>query len=158
FQCGPGFGHSLSGHWHPGGSVRSLIMANHSFNLIWHAFQQPKNGHTAEEYEDACAGDPERGRFAVADGASESAFAGSWARILVKAYVKVPGSWSAWLPAARKRWRTQVEGKHLPWYAETKFQEGAQATLLGVAFAEGVWHAQAVGDCCLFQVRGNDLR
>jgi hypothetical protein len=132
-------------------------MANPQFNLTWHAFALPKHGHKPEEYEDACAGDPERGRFAVADGASESAFAASWARILVTAFVKVPGSWSDWLPAARKRWRTRVEGRDMPWYAETKFQEGAQATLLGVAFAEANWHAKAVGDSCLFQVRNNNL-
>jgi hypothetical protein len=132
-------------------------MANTSFHLTWHAFGRPKHGHSPEEYEDAFAGDPESGRFAVADGASESAFAGSWARILVKAYVKVPGSWSNWLPAARKRWRTKVDGQNLSWYAETKFQEGAQATLLSVAFTDAGWHAQAIGDSCLFHVRNNDL-
>jgi hypothetical protein len=38
--------------------------------LGYRAFCLPRRGHTAEECQDACAGDPERGRFAVADGAS----------------------------------------------------------------------------------------
>ena len=36
---------------------------------------------------DRAAGDPVRGRFAVADGATESAHAGLWASLLVKDFV-----------------------------------------------------------------------
>jgi hypothetical protein len=133
-------------------------MADAPFSLAWQSFHLPKQGHTAEEYEDAFAGRPAEGRFAVADGASESAFAGDWARLLVKAYVRVPGPWSAWLSGVRKRWRCQLEGRDLPWYAEAKIEEGAFAALLGIAFQPGHWRAEAVGDCCLFQVRGNRLR
>jgi hypothetical protein len=128
-------------------------MGNGAATLAWQSFHLPKQGNTLDEYEDAFAGDPESGRFAVADGASESAFAGTWARILVLGCVQVPGPWSGWLPAARKRWRTRVEGLPLPWYAETKFQEGAFAALLGVAFKKRSWQAEAVGDSCLFHVR-----
>jgi hypothetical protein len=130
-------------------------MGDAPLSLAWQSFRLPKQGHTLDEYEDAFAGDPEKGRFAIADGASESAFAGTWARILVKGYVQVTGVWSDWLPAARKRWRTKVEGRELPWYAETKFQEGAFAALLGVAFGKDRWQAEAMGDSCLFQVRGD---
>jgi hypothetical protein len=133
-------------------------MADAAFTLAWQSFHLPKQGHTLAEYEDAFAGDPEKGRFAVADGASESAFAGIWARILVKGFVQVSGSWSDWLPAARKRWRTKIEGRELPWYAESKFNEGAFATLLGVSFEKDRWQAEAMGDSCLFQVRGQECR
>jgi Protein phosphatase 2C len=132
-------------------------MADATFSLAWRSFHLPKQGHAPAEYEDAFAGRPAQGRFAVADGASESAFAVAWARLLVRAYVRSPGPWSRWLPAARRRWRSQLEGRDLPWYAEAKFQEGAFAALLGVAFAEGCWQAEAVGDSCLFQVRGGRL-
>jgi hypothetical protein len=128
------------------------------FSLAWRSFSQPKQGHTPTEYEDAWAGRPDGGRFAVADGASESGFASAWARLVVRAYVRFPGPWSSWLPATRKRWRSELENRDLPWYAEAKFQEGAFAALLGVAFSEGRWQAEAVGDCCLFQVRGDRLR
>jgi hypothetical protein len=126
--------------------------------LDWRTFHVPKNGHTQEEYEDAFAGDPKSGRFAVADGASESSFASSWAQILVNAYVGKPGPWAAWLPAARKQWRTRLNGADFPWYAQTKFEEGAYAALLGIHFDGPNWHAEAVGDSCVFQVRDNGLR
>ena len=63
--------------------------------LTWQSFFLPKRGNAAEEYEDAFAGDPASGRFAIADGASESCFAAAWAKIVVESYVKTPGSWSA---------------------------------------------------------------
>jgi hypothetical protein len=127
------------------------------FRLACRTFHVPKAGNTLEEYEDAFAGDPERGRFVIADGASESAFADLWAQILVKAFVHTPGPWSGWLDAARKRWCAQVQERELPWYAEAKFEDGAYAALLGIAFTDRRWIARAVGDCCLFQVRADRL-
>jgi hypothetical protein len=133
-------------------------MSDAAGSWAWQHFHLPKEGHAPDEYEDAFAGRPAAGRFAVADGASESAFAGTWGRILVRTYVRKGGPWSDWLPGARRRWRRQVEGRELPWYAEAKAEEGAFAALLAVACTEGAWEAQAVGDCCLFQVRGDFLR
>jgi hypothetical protein len=127
-------------------------------SLAWQTFHVPKAGHTHQEYEDAFAGDPKVGRFAVADGASESSFASSWAELLVDAYVGKPGSWSTWLPGARKRWRARLSKADLPWYAQTKFDEGAYAALLGVYFDGPRWHAEAVGDSCVFQIRNHGLR
>ena len=46
--------------------------------LRWRALSLPKQGHATDEYEDAWAADPAAGRFAVADGASESVFAPSF--------------------------------------------------------------------------------
>ena len=125
--------------------------------LAWRTLHLSKAGHSVSEYEDAFAGDPGRGRFAIADGASESAFAGAWAQILVRSFVQTPGPWSGWLVAARERWQAQVEGREMPWYAETKFAEGAHAALLGLAFTYDGWRATAVGDCCFFQVRDGGL-
>jgi hypothetical protein len=135
-------------------------MADTPTALTCKAFRLPKAGNTMNECEDACAGDADGRRFAVADGASESGFAAAWARLLVEGYVKNPGAWSAWLPEARRMWQANAEEDDLPWYAEAKLQEGAFATLLGLAFDEdlGAWQAEAVGDTCLFQVRGDRLR
>src|SRR5438552_405223 len=104
----------------------------------WRALQLPKRGHTATEYEDACAADPVAGRFAVADGASESSFAACWARLLAEGFVAgglTPGT-SAWLAPLRRQWREQVHNRPLPWYAEVKREQGAFATLLGVALGQ----------------------
>jgi hypothetical protein len=131
--------------------------------LRWQGFGLPKRGHAADEYEDAFAGNADAGRFAVADGASESSFAGEWARLLVEAYVRTPGHWAGWLPGLRDRWAAALRDRPLPWYAEAKAEEGAFATLLGLQVgpprADGrrLWQAEAVGDSCLFHLRRDRL-
>jgi hypothetical protein len=135
--------------------------------LRWRVLRLPKGDHTPEEYEDAWAADPAAGRFAVADGASESTFAGLWARLLVEGFVAARRRRGAarWLDGARRRWAEQVMGLELPWYGEMKRAEGAFATLLGLAVQApapdrpGRWRAVAVGDSCLVHVRqGQPLR
>ncbi len=132
--------------------------------LLWRILRVPKRGHTIEEYEDAAAGHGLAGRFAVADGATESAFAGPWAQALAEAFVQnpvLPGQWTDWLSGVRQRWLDLVGAQEWPWYVEEKFQQGAFATFLGIEFApaEGAWEwkAVAVGDCCLFHLRGENL-
>lgn len=131
----------------------------------WRAFHEAKRGNAPEEYEDAFAGDPSRGRFAVADGASESSFAAGWAKLLVQGFVAVAGQpwWKIdWLGPLRQRWSAEVDGRPLPWYAEDKRQQGAFATLLGIVFRKPkkglpAWRAVAVGDSCLFRLRAGRL-
>ncbi len=130
---------------------------NDIFPLTWRTFHVPKAGNTLAEYEDAFAGDLEKVRFAIADGASESAFADVWAKLVVNAYVHSGGAWSVWLVAARDHWRDLVQQRELPWYAEAKFHEGAYAALLGITFKGRRWLATSVGDSCLFHVRDHRL-
>jgi hypothetical protein len=131
-------------------------------------FWLPKAGNRAEEYEDAYW--PARGgrrgaarvRFAVADGATETSFAGLWARLLVHDYGSGELDLAApdgALAAAQTRWREDVLSRPLPWYAEEKALHGAYAALLGLELAPGKrkgpgrWRCQSVGDCCLAQLR-----
>src|SRR5438874_561624 len=141
-------------------------MAHVSFPVRWQAFRLPKRGNSADEYEDACAANPYMGRFAVADGASESSFAGLWAQLLVNGFTKLvekPDPDAGWLQALQKDWAKQVGSKPLPWYAEAKRDQGAYATFLGLALkrsskdGKGLWRAVAVGDSCLFHFRGGRL-
>ncbi len=134
--------------------------------LRWRRLTVPKRGHRPEENEDAAAGDGGRGRFAVADGATESAFAGDWSRLLAEAFVRdsiMERGWPDWLPPVRQQWLDTVGGRELPWYLEEKFEQGAFATLLGVELVRAAtgagweWRSVAVGDCCLFHLRGNEL-
>src|SRR6266851_8710310 len=136
-------------------------MANADPPLRWRARSLPRHGYTVDECEDAWAADPVAGRFAVADGATESAFAGLWARLLVEGFVASPpppDRWD-WLDGPRLRWSEEVMGLELPWYGEMKRDEGAYATLLGLDVRPptpdrpGLWRATAVGDCCLIRVR-----
>lgn len=132
-----------------------------------HVASQVKSGNEVDAYEDAAAVDVASWpvRAAVADGATESAFARLWARRLVdgvvasgvdtaSALVRAVPTWqAAWADAVAERTPA------LPWYAEAKAAEGAFATLLTLTLAaDGTWTAVAVGDCALFHLRGSTLR
>src|SRR5260370_42032120 len=98
----------------------------------WRALSVPKHGHTEDEYEDAWAADPDAGRFAVADGASESAFAGLWARLLVEGFVAAPQppALLLWLAVPRRRWLAAVPGRPLGCRCHTHRRPAWQAPLL----------------------------
>ena len=129
--------------------------------IHWRSFSLVKQGHGADEYEDAAAADGARGRFAVADGASESSFAALWAGLLAREFVRAPlgrrRRWAAWLPPLRARWAKELDGRALPWYAEEKLRVGAFATFLGLVVRPSRWRAVAVGDSCLFHLREGRL-
>ena len=144
-------------------------------------FWLPKAGNRPDEYEDAFrvvypqrfdAAGRGTARVAVSDGASESAFAREWANALTDAFVTRPPELDAptgdsldeWLGPARDEWRAGVPWDRIPWHGETKARAGAFATLLGLtvrAAPDGSgalrWRALAVGDSCLFVVRGGRL-
>ncbi len=132
----------------------------------------PKAGNSASDYEDAAfplhaPGAPTtRFRAAIADGATESSFAGLWARLLVEAFVakrlmargqRLP----AQLAALQHTWQQTAAAGPLPWYAEEKLRDGAFCAFLGLELAEGrrgaTWQAWAVGDSCLLHVRDGAL-
>src|SRR5215472_19097611 len=124
-------------------------------------FRLPKHGATRAEYEDAVAWSPKQRRFAVADGASASAFARLWAQLLVGAYVRghlSADSIEADLAPLQVRWACDVEQRDLPWYAVEQSRRGAFAALVGLSvYDSGEWSALAVGDACVFQVRDGTL-
>ncbi len=136
----------------------------------------PKAGSTDDEYEDACV--PRRQtewtafhrverewRGAVADGATEAAFTGIWAKILARAdgagELCAESFWTDLQPL-RQQWVRAVTkvtaGKPLPWYLEEKRRSGAFAALAGLALHDGWWSAVALGDCCVFQLRAGELQ
>jgi hypothetical protein len=136
------------------------------------ALAMPKAGNSNSEYEDAFW--PRRpvdgkmcSRFAVADGATETSFSGVWAKQLVRAYCagffdELPES--EWLSRLRRKWWSIVRSKPLPWYAEQKIECGTFAAIVGLTLSRdfdredrGTWHAEAIGDSCLFQLRETNL-
>src|SRR5262245_43428724 len=139
----------------------------HDVTLAHHrCFALPKQGNTWEECEDAFSCNEVAGRFAVADGASESIYAGEWARMLCESFVADPSSEDGvgrWLKLARKRWKASVDGQSVPWHVEEKVRDGACATFLGLTIgppgdAGRPWKVMAMGDTCMFLVRDNALR
>lgn len=132
--------------------------------IRWRSFFLHKDGNDPDEYEDAFAGEPKAGRFAVADGASESSFAACWAKLLVEGFVGKRENVSVeWLSSLQQRWAEEVDHLELDWFAEEKRLIGAFATFLGLAFGKpqegqgGRWKAVAVGDACLFQIQDDGL-
>ena len=137
----------------------------------------PKAGNRLDEYEDAFRtafpgpmGPATSGsaRIAISDGASESAFARDWARILTHSFVADPpdlcslteDSLRDWLTPAQEEWSAGVPWESIPWHGEAKARAGAFATLLGLRIdpvpddtSRLEWEAMAVGDSCLFVVR-----
>lgn len=56
----------------------------------------------------------------------------------------------------QRHWARSVGAKGLlPWYAEEKLRAGAYSTLVGLTLADKSWEAMAIGDSCLFQIRGD---
>jgi hypothetical protein len=140
--------------------------------LCVQAFSLPKGGSQPEEYEDAWAYNRKTKALAIADGASDAFESRFWAHALVQAFMREPPPIpesdfiQRWLEGPIHSWRGQIDWERLPWYAEEKARRGAFAALLGLSFAlpeqseegtSGRWQAMAVGDACLFQVRGDAL-
>jgi hypothetical protein len=105
-------------------------------------FWVPKEGYSPDEYEDAFSCSPEKGIFAIADGATESSFADLWAQCLVQRFTATPpageqpdtATLQQWLSPMQKEWHASIAWDRLPWYAEEKARTGAFATLLGIRF------------------------
>jgi hypothetical protein len=138
------------------------------------AFRRSKGAAGLDRCEDAFAVRPATGRFAVADGATESGFADIWARLLVERFATSDDAdlvpWEAsWIEDLRKSWLDEARellvanfGEHeLPWYVENSLRRGALATVLGLVISGGEseyrWRATAIGDTCLFHTRNGEL-
>ena len=131
-------------------------------------FLMPKDGASVEECEDAVGVNVEALRFAVADGATEAFDSGSWARLLVEAWVGADGAakpsaeeFRARVVERGRRLHESWAARGLPWYAEEKARMGSFATFAGLAFGEregGLdWRAVALGDACVVQLRGGAI-
>jgi hypothetical protein len=134
------------------------------------SFYAQKAGNLASEYEDAfwvpqsADVNSVQLRIALADGATETSFAGLWAKLLVRAYGRerlICDDVFAGLDDCRRTWNRIVTSKQLPWYGEEKVRLGASSSFLGLTVTQdgqaSTWQAVAVGDSCLFHVRGKEL-
>lgn len=135
------------------------------------AFQTPKAGSEPEACEDAVGWDADQQLFAIADGATDSAFQKLWANELVNGFLHHPPesffrpaleTWFAdWLIARQGQWRANIDWANLPWHGFNKArQTGGLATFLGLRLLphQPHWHGLAVGDCNLFQLfRNGDI-
>jgi hypothetical protein len=130
----------------------------------------PRDGRSESENEDACGCNASHGLAVLSDGATAGAFSGPWARLLVESCVAErldpadPVRFHHWLNERRRAWLDAVRFAELPRPELLRVEEtGAGATLLSWQlgrFSDGTlaWRAWAIGDSCLFWVRGNRLR
>lgn len=152
--------------------------------LSTHIFWLAKAGNTAAEYEDAfhgkSSGCPPRAIVAIADGATESLLSRNWANLLTKRFVRhweQAANPSEWLAETIQTWqydkreylrRRERSSNPVQWYEEPGLEAGAFAALLGFQLSmldqpaanaadTMLWNATAIGDCCLFQIRGDDF-
>lgn len=130
------------------------------------AFQIPKAGCQLEECEDAFFWDETQRLFAIADGATDSAFQRLWAELLVKGFISNPPTFSprsafeewfkGWIETQQLKWNESIDWNKLPWHGLNKArQTGALATFLGIRFSSQFnrWDITAIGDCNLFIFR-----
>ena len=118
-----------------------------------------KLGNSKDEFEDAFAPEADQSqevdlfRCAVTDGATESSFAGIWANLLAKGFVDQVS-----LGILKEKLKSEVSQKELSWFAEEKAKSGAFAALVGLEIrSNNEWISEAVGDCCLFHLRSDEV-
>jgi hypothetical protein len=118
----------------------------------------PKLGREPAENEDSVAVDLAAHRFAIADGASTSARPEVWSQLLVEAFVDERSDpfEAPTLMRLRRQWTVLVSDPALPWYAQAKLQRGADAAFVGLSVDPDTrtYEATAIGDSCLFHIRG----
>jgi hypothetical protein len=126
-------------------------------------FLLPKEDQDLTECEDAIGINEALQRFAVADGATEAFDAGNWARRLVRNWATRNGilnkeEFWQWLTEEGQSLSDSWKGQQLSWYSEAKQRSGSFAAFVGVEFAaNGNWTAIALGDCCLIQLRAEEI-
>lgn len=126
-------------------------------------FQIPKLGSEPDECEDALSFDPQGRLFAIADGATDSAFQRLWAGLLVKGFISHPPDFfrpsnvkewfGGWLKAQQEQWGKNIPWDSLSWSGHNKAKmQGGEATFLGIYFFpdKSVWKGIAFGDCNFF--------
>ncbi len=105
---------------------------------------------------------------------SSSLFSGPWAAILAEAVVAHdldtadPAALAGWLQERRQAWAGRIDTSGLAWFQRPKLPTGAFSTLLWVrvqpdeqarpgSFGGYRLTGHAIGDSCLFHVRGGEL-
>lgn len=105
--------------------------------------------------------------FGIADGASNGFCTAPWAQMICRGScqgVLADGRRGKQLAKLRRRWAQLAKPDSDAWYMKNAFDGGACTALAAITLRDanifeeaGRFSALAVGDCALFQVRGNSL-
>lgn len=136
-------------------------------SVRYQEFLLPKSGHTMTECEDAVSVNTLRGRFSLADGATEAFDARTWALRLATSWAQgekaplTPEEFRVWIAAEGRALHDSWNGLKLSWYAEEKARAGSFAAFVGVEldFHESTprWRTVALGDACFLHCRRGQI-
>jgi len=149
------------------GGFRPLVLMAHVF---------PKRGESPADCQDAIGHNAPQGCFAVADGVGESFLPAPWARSVAERFCSAEPALAARLASSADPWDTWLEPLVAEWKNEVRkavetaaphervslrnraaHHDRAATTFVGLVFQPTTWRAVAVGDSCLFQLRGDQL-
>ena len=139
--------------------------------LFANKFVTYKKAETLDDCQDAAELNKDRGRYAIADGATRSFFPKTWAEILVKGFCEEntlsleQESWKEWIEPLRQKWLEQVTStvqetkRYIPIDRLSK-SESAASTFVGLEIdrKKSVWKAMIIGDSCLFHISDSKLK
>ncbi len=127
-------------------------------------FTLPKDGNRDFECEDSVSANPSTGRYAIADGASDSIGSRRWSKLLTRAWTTCDAgprhleSLADGAAVLGDRFQARWADKPAPWYLAEKARSGSFAAFLGVRLTMTTWEAVALGDCCLFHEQAHELQ
>ena len=134
------------------------------------SFITHKESETSADCEDALAENDSIGRYAIADGTSQSFFPKQWAELLVNHFCETTAlsldrkNWKEWITPIQQEWYQQVEkrvNKLKRFYLSDRFDAGeaAASTFVGLEIdkEKKEWKAWIIGDSCLFHIRKSQL-
>lgn len=134
------------------------------------SFITHKESESSTDCEDAYAENDSLGRYAIADGTSQSFFPKQWAELLVNHFCETTAlsldqkNWEEWLVPIQQEWYYQVEkrvNKLKQFHLTNRFDAGesAASTFIGLEVdrAKKEWKALIIGDSCLFHIGGSQL-
>jgi len=134
----------------------------------------PKEGENSEDCQDEFVINDDTRTYALADGASQSFYAGIWANLLTKRFVSdsgiTEGNWREWLDPVQSEWLELVkeraaaacESKIHTWpeiHNQLTCLTPATSTFLGVQFYDNdnYLDVSIIGDSCLFIFQNGNL-
>ena len=135
----------------------------------------PKAGNDEKEWEDGYAANPGGGVVALADGAGDGIYSKLWADLLLQSFVALPiplddpAAVEPWIAAQRRAWFQAIRYPEQRWSIQMKIDRSCGAATFVALVLDQVrergdnpaaaigWTAWAVGDACLFHIRGGSL-
>lgn len=143
--------------------LRQFVAGNmaHSGSISAAVFSCPKLGELEDSNADSCAVDLAVGKFAIADGVSQSFDPRTWSRLVSEFAVSGAEQISAISIEELSREMNMEVPEDEPWYISEMRDRGSQSTFLSISLERrdlGTFlNLRSVGDCCAFHIRAGKV-